>query len=276
MFRTGLDHSEILQRDTQALNLEMTMPTTQLECNKMLRETKSEIKQIVSTSYQRRDQERDAQIHQLDSYSYEPCRSHARNVIATPQKERKSKTARSSRKIKAAKERGQRQGVTRLEIPKDPSTDPKSCTDWQTAIDVPSEIVEQLQRRNRQHFGQAYGTPFAINPLAYDLGFCGESKNADSLLTGEYHSLHLSEPVRLLIQHLQFTHEMETATTFPTVSLKECLECISDIIRIFLRNINIPMSFLLIPPCGRTMQIDRHTNNCSILKPNTTICNNPL
>ena len=103
MFRTGLDHSKILQRDTQALNLEMTMPTTQHECNKMLRETKSEIKQIISTSYQRRDQERDAWIHQLDSSMNRVDRTHA---MFLQRLNRNEKVKQVLEKIKAAKERG--------------------------------------------------------------------------------------------------------------------------------------------------------------------------
>ncbi len=90
-----------------------------------------------------------------------------------------------SGKTKAARESGQRQGVTRQEIPKPPSADPKSCTDWQT-IDTPSEIVEHLQRQNRQHFGQAHGTPFTIDPLSNDLTFCGNSPNAEEVLAVTY------------------------------------------------------------------------------------------
>jgi hypothetical protein len=126
-----------------------------------------------------------------------------------------------SEKIKAARERGQRQGVIRLEIPKPPSADPKTCTDWQT-IDTPSEIVEQLQRRNRQHFGQAHGTPFTIDPLSNDLTFCGDSPNAEEVLAGTYQiDPQCPDSVRLLLQHLKQTHEIATMQTYPTVSLEE-------------------------------------------------------
>ncbi len=125
-------------------------------------------------------------------------------------------------KIKAARSKGQPHGVTRLEIPSPPSTDPKTCSEWQT-IDIPSEIVENLQRRNRQHFGQAHGSPFTIDPLAHDMGFCGDSEHAERLLAGHYQASdpNLNESVNLLIRHLRITHEIASMETYPTVSLEE-------------------------------------------------------
>jgi hypothetical protein len=61
------------------------------------------------------------------------------------------------RKLKALRT-DQRQGVTRVEIPLHPGTDPKSCTEWRQ-IDVPTEVLFHLQQRNRNHFGQACGSP---------------------------------------------------------------------------------------------------------------------
>ena len=88
-------------------------------------------------------------------------------------------------KLKAQRARGHRSGVTRIEIPVHPHDDPKTCQDWQT-IDVPDEIVQHLQARNRKHFGQAHGTPFTCEPLNNALGFCGDGPGADAILSGQY------------------------------------------------------------------------------------------
>jgi hypothetical protein len=81
--------------------------------------------------------------------------------------------------------------------------------------------VENLQRRNRQHFGQAHGTPFTVDPLAEDLGFCGDSPNADLILDGNYQLEGHQESVRMMLKHLKQTHEIASLQTYPTVSLEE-------------------------------------------------------
>ena len=217
MHHTGLDHSQILLRDVKNYNLDMSLPVSKEQCKQNLRETQAEINKIVADCYQRRDQERDAKILELEQSMKKADKAHAKLLRRL---KRNEKVKRVTEKIKASREREQRQGVTRIEIPQPPSADPKTSMDWQT-IDIPSEIVEHLQRRNRQHFGQAQGTPFTIDPLANDMSFCGDSSLADSVLEGTYQTDRYSESVTLLIQHLKQTHELASLQTYPTISLEE-------------------------------------------------------
>jgi hypothetical protein len=113
-----------------------------------------------------------------------------------------------------------RQGASRLEIPKHPQDDPKNCTDWQI-VDIPTEIVEHLQKRNRQHFGQAHGTPFTIPPLSEVLSFTGEGQVANDILSGVWDHPELSESVRILLQHLQVTEDLENKPSTADVSDEE-------------------------------------------------------
>ncbi len=102
-----------------------------------------------------------------------------------------------------------------------PEADPKSCTDWRV-IDVPSEIVEHLQTRNQQHFGQAHGTPFTVNTLASDFGFNGDTLASDAVLGGTYLvDPQQNEAVHLLIEHLQMTQEILSLATHPTISFED-------------------------------------------------------
>jgi hypothetical protein len=124
-------------------------------------------------------------------------------------------------KLKSVKIKGQKQGVTRLEIPQHPDSDPKTCTEWRTIEEVPTEIVEQLQKRNQNHFSQARGTPFTIDPLWTHLGFNGNYYHSDRILDGSYSTDNLADPVLILIQHLKISNEMASIQTYPTISLQE-------------------------------------------------------
>jgi hypothetical protein len=166
MYRTGLDQSKIIQRDLTASNFNMEIPCYQL----------------VEKSYQQLDQEQATRIVELEQSANFADKRHAALLRRLRKNE---KVKRMYAKVKAARERGHRQGLTRLEIPLHPEDDPKMCTDWKVIV-VPSEIVEHLQKRMRQYFGQAQGTPFRINLLASDLGFCGNLPSADAILEGTY------------------------------------------------------------------------------------------
>jgi hypothetical protein len=66
MYRTGLDHSQILRRDMALQDLGMTLPVSKEQCKRQLRDTQAEIKKIVAESYLRRDQEREERIQELE------------------------------------------------------------------------------------------------------------------------------------------------------------------------------------------------------------------
>jgi hypothetical protein len=215
--RTGIAYAHALQKEIDEGNLGFQIPNTSQECKEMLREARSALKVIVRESYQRRDQERKEKLAALEQSAKKSDKAQATRLR---RQRRAEEIKQVFDKLKATRIRGHRPGVTRLEIPRHPDTDPKSCTEWRT-IDVPTEIVEQLQHRNQQHFSQAKGTPFTIDPLWSDLGFNGDTSEGDDILSGVYPVNPFPEPVRLLIQHLQITQELSTAPTYPTISLPE-------------------------------------------------------
>ena len=85
-------------------------------------------------------------------------------------------------------------------------------------IDVPTEILHHLHQRNRRHFGQAYGTPFTIPPLADNLGFTSYTPEGNMILTGHYDASHLEESVLSIIQHLQKTKIAQNNPIKPTIT----------------------------------------------------------
>jgi exonuclease III len=215
--RTGLDHSTIIRSDLQKYGLDILLPTTLQECSSQLRTAQKAIKWLVANSFQQRETERNERIKALEESSLT-----ADKALSTLLRRlrRTELIKRLFEKLKAIRARSQRSGVTRIEIPVHPFTDPKTCTEWQT-IDVPEEIVHHLQCRNRKHFGQADGTPFTRAPLMNDIGFCGEGVGTDEILQGQYQSHPLSTQVQLLLQHLRLTDEIAHLRSFPTITQEE-------------------------------------------------------
>ncbi|KAI2506413.1 hypothetical protein MHU86_8039 [Fragilaria crotonensis] len=115
----------------------------------------------------------------------------------------------------------ERVGVSRIEIPLHPEQDPKTCTEWQQ-VDVPTEVIEHLRRRNQKHFGQAAGTPFTVPPLSQELGYSGDGEYAEQILTGNYRfPAGYDENIKTLIKHLRISDELKQLRVFPTLNEKD-------------------------------------------------------
>ena len=158
MARTQLDMNETVQTSNAALNEPMELPRTKRECCTLLRAARREVKEIVAASYQQRDRERKQRIIQLEMSGMVRDATHAR-LLRRLQKAEEIKALMLT--IRNARTRSQHRGVTSIEIPVHPDTDPKTCTEWQI-VEVPTEVITHLQNRNRHHFRQAHGTPFTI------------------------------------------------------------------------------------------------------------------
>ena len=115
-------------------------------------------------------------------------------------------------KIRHLRTKTVRHGVTRIKILKESEINPKTCKDW-IQIDVPTEIVEHLQNRNCQHFGQAHRTPFTVPPLSDTLGYRGDGIGTEQLLSGTYDLTAYEPHVQLLLAHL---HRVEAIAKLPT------------------------------------------------------------
>ena len=186
----------------------------------MLRKLRSEVKCIVADSYKQRDAERNERINALEDSNQKSDKKHAKLL-------RRLRRAEAIKqlfdKLKYARTRGARQGITMIEIPRHDGDDPKTCTDWQT-IEIPTAIVHHLQQRNQKHFSQAQGSPFTIAPLVDDIGFEGIGPFADDILEGLYDTHQLQDHVRLLVEHLKMTYEIANLTTFPTITRQEFID----------------------------------------------------
>ena len=148
MCRTRLDLKNTIEQSNSTLNEPMVLPVTRREASIQLREAKRTVRELVAESYQQRDRERKNKLQQLELSGGAKAINQAR-ILHRVQRAEEIKAMMA--KIRTARTQSQRRGVTSIEIPVHPDSDPKTCTEWKV-IDVPSEVVEQLQKRNREHF----------------------------------------------------------------------------------------------------------------------------
>jgi exonuclease III len=217
MIRTGIENRDRIQSEWSAIGCNESLPTSTREGSTLLRLTKKEIREIVSQSYQRREQERQQLIESLTN-SGAPRDQEQATRLRNLQKSEAIKQL--FQKLKSLKLIRQKSGVTRIEIPSPPTADPKTCTSW-VQIDIPDEVAFHLSERNRRHFGQAAGSPFTIPPLSTHLGYDAQGEMAERILQGEYTYEGNDPNVRLLLQYLNFTGDAEQLQMEITISEKE-------------------------------------------------------
>ncbi len=218
MARTGLVTPHIHPSTSQEGGDDpIFIPATVQECSTRLREAKRVVKDIVDNSVCQRENERHERIKDISS-------SPSKNAKAYGHRLRRLQKSEDIKqlfmKLQVLRTPHHRQGVTRIEIPLHPGDDPKACQEWQQ-VEVPTEVVYQLQQRNRAHFGQAHGSPFTVAPSVDQLGFCGDGSSSEDVLKGVYETTGLDDNVATLIQHLQQTAEMAALESHPTITEQE-------------------------------------------------------
>jgi hypothetical protein len=182
LMRAGIANQDTVQNEWSTIGGDDILPPSLRECSALLRITKKEIMEIVSTSFQRREQERQ-QLSASLMNSGKPREQEQATRLRNLQKSEAIKQL--FHKLKSLRLVRQKSGVTCIEIPSPPTTDPKTCTDW-VQIDIPTEAIFHLQEQNRRHFGQAAGSPFTVPPLSTQLGYDAQSETAEQILQGEY------------------------------------------------------------------------------------------
>ncbi|KAI2490363.1 hypothetical protein MHU86_24203 [Fragilaria crotonensis] len=212
--KTGLNHLAVLQHDIETLDIPFELPGTIQTCSNAMRLINVEIKGLVATSTERRDQELKRKLQTLEQ-SADPVDQ--KTAIRLRRLKKAEDINQLFQKLARVRRTQERQGVTRVEIPRLDSDDPKTCTDW-VQVDVPTEILRLLQARNRNHFGQAFGTPFTVPPLSTELGFDGATVHGDQILDGTYDSTTLDANVQLLLRHMEKVHEIHQHPSKPTIT----------------------------------------------------------
>ena len=137
-------------------------------------------------------------------------------VASDPKKSKAAKQIARAEAIKAvhakirflSKESDQQSGLKYLEVPQDPTDDPKKCTTWMT-VDTPEDITMYLLERNRNHFRQADGTPFTIEPLKCQVDFGATTETCETMLKGDYDSSDLDLITAMVVEHFQLVTDAD-------------------------------------------------------------------
>ena len=141
----------------------------------------------------------------------------AARIAKTPKDVLKWKQVQKGEEIKAMyaklrfirKDSNQGSGISTLQVPLDPSDDPKTCTAWRT-VESPEAITTYLLERNQKHFGQAHGTPFTVEPLASVVDFNASTTACEAILFGTFSGESIDALTQLFIHQLQ----LKTAIDF--------------------------------------------------------------
>ena len=177
------------------------------ECSTKLREAKRIVRDVVDSIVQHRQTENRERIKALSSSPFKSDKAQGQQLRRLQKAEDVNQLFQNLKVLRAP---NQRQGVTRIEKPLHPGEEPKLCHEWQQ-IEVPMEVLFQLQQWNRMHFGQAHGATFTVDPLVNQNGFCGDGTSSEEI----------DNNVALLIQHLQQTAEMAALDSCPRITESE-------------------------------------------------------
>ena len=198
MLRVGYDSRYKIERLLGLYGTPLDIPDDMPSIKKALIEAQNALRQVRKDSAHHRRELLKKRIADA-ILANDPTKNKAAKQIA-----RAEATQALHTKIRfISKASDQQSGLTRLEVPEDPSIDPKKCTAW-TTVDTPEEITTYLLERNRTHFRQADGTPFTIDPLKYQVDFGATTEACETMLTGDYTSSDLDMITAMVVEQFQY------------------------------------------------------------------------
>jgi hypothetical protein len=148
MVRTGVECHHKIQRFLARYSIPLDIPDFLPDIQKALRSTQ---KSLCSLKLQAAQEHQDLLQHCIaEAHAHQDSKKH-----------RSAKRVVQANNMKGLhvklgfllKEGDHQSCLAQLEVPTDPTQDPKRCTDW--TIDTPEEITRYLLERNQKHFRQA-------------------------------------------------------------------------------------------------------------------------
>jgi hypothetical protein len=211
-FRNHKDCSIAVHKRLHDLDIEMDIPASLADAKHMLRAIRSTIKVIRSDSFSYREKD---VLTRLSAQSRLGNVDEAHVMKAILAKEKQAQRWARISRMQGTK---RSKGISSLQIPSSwPVTEdgflsstlenPKTCSSWKT-VSTPAEIEFFIQMRNRQHFGQAQGTPFTVPPLSQRFDWAANSIESELTLEGNFTSDDLGELQQLFLSHC--TREVDT------------------------------------------------------------------
>ena len=215
----------VIQQRLFDIGRTMTLPVDLAEAQECLHQHEAMLAELCATDEKNRRTEL-RQNADVATVAGQKVRAIANRKIN--KSEENSKTWRA---LKFMSDKGKMPQLDRLEIPAswpkreshDPNNsenleDPKTTTQWRM-ITNPADIEFYLMLRNYQHFGQAQGTPFTVDPLCNDIDWTATSSASEEILQGNYSN---SDQINTLCRHvLRQCQGCDNQETMPAYLTKE-------------------------------------------------------
>jgi hypothetical protein len=198
IYRTRINHVSKLQEFVSKHALTFSIPPTIAACQTALRKAQQECRAIAAESMKHRHDEIHQKIAQAKAAGTTAAKKQARILRHIIKAEEIKMMYKKIRRLRAKAT----SGITCIEVPCDPSENPKQCQHWRT-VDTPDEVVQVLLNRNQKHFGQAKGTPLTCPPLSQDIDYTANTITTELILEGNYDPESIEEATRALVQSLQ-------------------------------------------------------------------------
>jgi hypothetical protein len=120
--RTGIGDYEKITNDWQEIEPLEDMPTTIQESTTLLREIKSVVRELIKVSFEKREQEQRRLIEELRSSTKKSDKERAEQIRRIQKAEAINRLFAKLRSLRITKDK---KGVTSIEIPTNPTVDPK-------------------------------------------------------------------------------------------------------------------------------------------------------
>ena len=197
--RKGITPAKTLQILHDSVPKDQTFPKTVPECQTLLRAAQKKVRIIVrdAVRHRREELERRAQEHATSNNCDGKNKA---KIIRNIRKREELKEM--FKKLRRMRGTDRHTGITTVKVPTDPKVDPKQCTEWKE-VDTPEEVETAIRERNRLHFGQADGTPFATPKMKEQLDFMASTKTAELILDGQYEPDDVTSAAAALADHLR-------------------------------------------------------------------------
>ena len=200
--RVNIDRRPTIQTRLNKVGHNSPLPFTLGEAQLLLRTYHDELSAVAADSAERRHSEltNEALAHSLNGN-----KAKAKVIRKINRSEQNRKTWRM---IKFMSHKSTTPTMDRLEIPEswpemvnDASIhanitleDPKTAVRWKTVED-PRKIEMYLMLRNYLHFGQAFGTPFTVDPLRTQIDWTATTPEATQILIGVFDDSSILDPL---------------------------------------------------------------------------------
>jgi hypothetical protein len=178
------------------------IPSTLLECRTALKQAQTQIRQTEKDAVDYRCKEQQRRIADLLAAVGKP--GNANRIRHQIKAEEVKAMYRKIRSVQGTS----KQGITCLLVPKDKDEDPKTCTGW-VSVDLPHDIETHLRYRNRQHFGQAAGTPPTMPPFSDHIDWAPSTRTAELILKGDYSPPELDSLMQSILGHMSATVDLD-------------------------------------------------------------------